>query len=284
MGAALIAGIITAVVGATAGMIQSLVDDDKARKDAAQSLDYVNQEYNLKKAEADLEFNQAKEEAQRNADKLNEQADLTDLSQDVAEKTLANDFNTTIDNLYLSQEQDTLGWNTSAMQSGSSEGSAYANIAGSGVRAGSSMSDAVLMESAVNSSMLQFAQDSKRRSDNNNLASVLNGLAGNEIGIMANRIDADRKREDALNLVNSYLKGGTNYELYKNNLAQLGNWQAQQSNKLHQQYAEHSGWSAFGNAFLALHTGGAQGFQTGYQVGDTVTKATKYKSTVGGGD
>ena len=272
---------ITALIGALAGGIGAGSDADKAKEDAKLQKKYQKEQYDLNKQNAELEYNEAQRQANRNAEKANLQADLTDKSLDIGERTLSNDINTAIDNLYLSGASDTYEWNQQAMSAGASEGASYAGLAASGVRAGSSLSNAVEMQAATNSELLQFAQDTKRRSDNNNLASVLNQLAGNQFNVMENRIGADETRKDALELVNSYLEGGVNYNLYQNQLAQMENTYKYNKKQLNKVIDENTGWNKFGKVMTGALTMGASGFQTGYNLYDTAYKAKNYKTTLG---
>lgn len=278
---ALIAGIAVAAVAAGAGLIGSLRDDARAREQAAAQKEYIEEMYKINKARADEEFKAAKENAERNAAQQEQQADLTDKSLDVTEQGLSNDFNAAIDQMYLGQEADTMTWNAQAMQSGSSEGAAYANLAGSGVRAGSSLSDAVQMESATNAAQLQFSQDAKRRSDDNNLAGVLNNLAGNRWNIQQNRIGADIMRNDAAYLRNSFAEGGHNWNLYQNSLESLKTTTDYNVAQANYEYEQHAGWNAFANSMIAFHTMGAKGFQTGYSIGNTFQNASTPKYGTG---
>ena len=281
---ALIAGIITAAVGATSGLLGSIQNDVEAYQKAEAQGNYIDALYLKQKEQAKLEFDKAKEDAEKNAARAEQQADLTDLSTDITEKSASNDINSAIDNLYLSEASDTWSWNNAAMQAGSSEGSALASVAGSGIRAGSSLSDAVQMESAVNASQLQFNQDATRRGNDNNLASVLNSIAGTKVNIQANRIGADNTRLDAMDLRNSFLEGGYNYNIYQNQNAQLDTKYNYDKWQINKEKENHSGWNAFWNGFLAMHTMGAKGFQSGYSIGDTVYKSATYKTTTGSGN
>lgn len=278
MAAGIIVGIILAAASASAGLIGSIMDDINGYQSAAQQQAYITQQYLLDEQRAKEEFEAAKKEANRNADKMEMQADLTDEAQDITEQTLSNDFNSAIDNLYLSQESDALNWNLQAMQNGSQEGASYAALAGSGVRAGSSLTEAVEMQSAVNESQLQFSEDAKRRSDNNNLAGILNQLAGNEFNIKQNRIGADWQREDALNLVNSYLEGGSNFNLYKIQKDKMLNEYNYNMLQLQKEKEKHSEWNAFWNGFIAFNSQGARGFQTGYNIGKSMYEGAGYKT------
>ena len=200
---------------------------------------------------------------------------MTDKTADITETGLSNDFNTVIDNMYLGQASDAIEWNNASMQIASQTGTSYAGLAASGVRAGSSLSDAVLMESATNEAQLQFAQDAKRRSDDNNLASVLNNLAGQKYNIYQNRVGADITRDDAQYLRNSYLEGGHNWNLYQNNKAQL-------NLKYDYEIDQHTGWNKALNAAGAFFGFGSKALQTGYNTLDTLEKAKAYNVTLGG--
>lgn len=271
-------GLIVAGIGALGGGIGSIFDSKKKKEAAEAQKKYLEEQYKLKKEAAELEYAEAQKQANRNAEKANLQADLTDQAQDITERTLSNDINAAIDNLYLSGASDTYEWNQQAMAAGQSEGASYAGLAASGVRAGSSLSDAVEMQAATNAELLQFSQDAKRRSDNNNLGSVLNQLAGNEFNIMQNRIGADQTRKDALELVNSYLEGGYNYNIYQNQLEQMKLTNEYNLDQLKKEIKSNSPNSA--DYWLKLGTGiltsGASGFQTGYNLAGTYNDASGY--------
>ena len=274
----LIIGIIGAAVGGIAAFAGSLWDDARGREQAAAQKEHLEKMYAINKQRAKEEFEQAKEQADRNAKQQELQADLTDESLDITERTLSNDFNTAIDDMYLNQAADAMTWNAQSMQAGSSEGAAYSNLAASGVRAGSSLSDAVQMESATNAAQLQFSQDAKRRSDDNNLAGVLNNLAGNRFNIQQGRIGADITRDNAQYLRNSFQEGGHNWNLYQNQLKALKTNADYDISKANYEYEQHSGANAFWNSFIALNSGSKQGFQTGYNTAETVYKGMKYKT------
>lgn len=261
-------GGILAIGGGILGFIDSWNSDTKAEQQ-------INKQYEEQKEEARLRYEQAKEEAGRNADKADLQADMTDKSADISETGLSNDFNAAIDNMYLGQLSDTMEWNNASMQIGSQQGASYAGLAASGVRAGSSLSDAVLMESATNEAQLQFAQDAKRRTDNNNLAQVLNGLAGQKFGIYQNRVGADQTRDDALYLRNSYKEGGYNYNLYQNQLQQM-------QTKKDYELSQHTGANKWLNALGGFFGMGSKGWNAGYNLGETIDEGKSYIKTLKG--
>lgn len=277
MTALLIGSLIMGGIGLLGGISSSIISSNQARADAEAQKKYTEDMYKLNKARAEEEYAAAKEQADRNATQAEKEADLADKSLDVTEQGLSNDFNTTIDQMYLGQTADAMQWNAQSMQMGSEEGAAYANIAGSGVRAGSSLSDAVDMESATNEAQLQFSQDAKRRSDSNNLASVLNDLAGNRFNIEKNRIGADVQRQEAAYLRNSYLEGGHNYNLYQNQLDTLKTTSDYNSAQLQTQINRNSFIGGDGSAWFRLGSsaisGGVKGFTTGYNLMTTYKKA-----------
>lgn len=283
MGANLVLGIIGAAFGGWFNAASSVMSSKQEQTQLENELNFLEDEYELNKKAAELTYEKAKKEAERNAKQQEKQAELTDKTLDVTETGLSNDFNTAIDNMYLSQESDAYSWNMAAMQAGSTEGAELANIAGSGVRAGSSLSDAVEMESATNAAQLQFSQDAKRRSDSNNLASVLNGLAGNRYSIESNRIGADLMRDEAQYLRNSYLEGGSNYNLYKNQLDMLEDRYSTERYRMKTQLQNLKDTEAL-NAFASFFSGSAKGFSAGYNVGTAFSNMSKpdYSTTVGG--
>lgn len=273
--------LITGLISGFAGFLGSGFNDDREAAKKKREMDYIDEMYNLNRQRAETEFQEAQRQANREASQAELQADLTDSKLNVTERAISNDVNTAIDNMYLSQTQDAMSWNSAQMQMGSQQGAAYAQLAGSGVRTGSSLSDAVMMESANNSAALQFSQDAKRRSDSNNLSSVLNGLAGQRYDIMSNRIGADLTRENALDLRNSFQAGGYNYNLYQNQLETLKtqrdyNWNAAKKEK-----EQHEGFNKFINAITAGIGLGAKGTKTGYSLADSTYKAMEYRKTLG---
>ena len=273
--------IAMAAAAATAGLVNSITGDVEAMNSLDDYEDYINEQYALNVEKVNLEYNAAKEAAGKSAEQANKHADITDLAQDVKETALSQDFNATIDNLYLGQKQNVLNWNMQAMGAGQSEGAALAGLAGNGVRAGSSMSQAVEMEAAVNSQQLQFSQDAARQTEKNQLASLLTNLVGNKVDIYGNRVGADIARQNALDLVNSYVEGGSNYNLYQNQLSTLKNQYDYNKNQIEKERDKHSGWNAFWNGVSSFFTMGAAGAKTGMSLTKMGVEAAAYKTNVG---
>lgn len=275
-----------ALLGGTGGLLDSIIGNKRKRDDISDQIDNLDTLYGLQKKQAEDEFEKAKEEAGRNADQADLQADFSDTQQDLTEKIVSGDFNSAIDNMYLSQTSDAWSWNDALAQIGSSSGSAYASIAGSGVRAGSSLSDAVMIDTASNAAQLQFAQDTKRQNDSNSLASVLNNLAGNRFDIMQNRVGADITRNDAAYLRNSYLEGGRNYNLYKDSLDIMDQNYKYQRDTLTTAKKRASDWNAVLDAVGSFLSMGAKGFTSGYNLGNTIElnsgfNKNKYTKNIG---
>lgn len=284
-----LAGILAAIGGVLSAVDTINTNDAELdRLDAEKKR--VEEAYTKQEKQAEDAFNaekdqaeKNKEEAYRQADNALLQADLADKSLNVSERALGKDFNTAIDNLYLSQANDLYSFQNAAMQAGSSTGSALASLSASGVRAGSSLSDAVLMESAVNAEQLQFSQDANRRSQNNNLAGVLNQLAGNRYGIMQNRLAADINRDDAyakknaaLYRLNSFGEGGINYNLYQDQLDIMKTRKNQEINIIKEKKQDI--WDNYQTQiFASLFTGASKGASTGYKAGTSFYEAVKYK-------
>ena len=252
-------------------------------------------------------FEKNKEDAAFKKEQDYETARVKDLGQNIAETAAGTNFNLAIDNMFLNQQNDTMQWNQAARQMAAQTGASYAALAGSGIRAGSSLSDAVLMEGAANGAQLQFSQEAKRRSDSNNLASVLNGLAGTKYGIYSERFEAEQMRLNADYLWNSYQEGGSNWNIFQLNLGQndatrelklqnlaetsafklnkaqsdynmgmqniLNDWNSYVANYAYKQSTieeekkKHTGWNSFWNAMTAGLTGGGSGFKSGYDFG-----------------
>lgn len=296
---------IGALLAGTGGAVDSIIETERKKNDAEDQLEDLIKSYGLKTEEAELEYKKAQEEAERNAKEADVkaaqtekqaaqedlQADLKDAEQDVTERIVSGDFNTAIDNLYLSQKADAYNWNDALAQMGSSEGSAYATLAGSGIRAGSSLSDAVMLDKASNSAQLQFAQESKRQSDNNSLYSVLNNLAGSRFNIMQNRYGADFMREnagfmrenaaimrdDAAYLRSTYEEGGSNWNIYKKNLEIMEQNYKYNKDVINKQIERNSGWNAWLNGIASFLTMGSRGFSSGYDLGSTIELNSGYK-------
>lgn len=318
----IIAGAIALTSGTVNAIGQSKLDDE-IYGELEDKKDFIDAQYKSNKEKAALDYENAKDIAKRDAADLETQAqykeylaergeenakqtdlnaDITDAGLNVKERSASTDFNAAIDQLYLQQAANTYSWNNALMQSGSQTGAAYANLAGAGVRSGSSLSNAVLMEGATNAAQLQFSQDAARRSENASLAGVLSGLAGNRNEIWTGRYGADAARLDAEGMrkdaawnrtfaaglrddaawkIGSFEEGGYNYNLYQNQLTQMKETYDYNINQITKEKNKHSNdtednnktWNVIG----AFFGGANKGYTAGYNLADSVYKSLEYR-------
>ena len=269
---------IATLAMALTGGVTSLVNNYEMADKLEDYRDYLDKLYQYNKKDVEEKFAAAKAEAEKNANQANVQADISDLGQDITESSVSQDINATIDSLYLSQNQNVLDWNIQAMGAGKSAGASLAGLAGSGIRAGSSLSEAVEMESAVNSQQLQFSQDAARRTESNQLGKLLTNLAGYKVDIYGNRVEADTTRQNALDLVNSYAEGGSNYNIYKNNLDQMEESWRYNRKKIQDEIDDRN---SFWGGFKAFFGGMAQSYVDGKNITDMVkSDVMNFKTSV----
>lgn len=188
------------------GALVGIVSHDKKYKQAQAQADDQIAEYERQREQKletlDLQFDIAAEEANKKADRSDDQMNL-------AELFTAENFNNQFDALRLGQEADALGWNVQAMQNASQEGNELSNMAASGARS-SSMETAVDLEASVNAQTLQLQEDQQRAQEQIGLSNLFGNLAENTANIQ-------NTRTDAMDLRNSYLEGGNQWKLYQNN-------------------------------------------------------------------
>lgn len=214
----------------------------------------------------DLQFTTAKQEARHNAD-------VSDAGVDFAEGLVSDDFNAQIEAIRLGQGNELAGWNASAMAMDASEADALSQAAASGIRSGSSMDDAIDLQSAVNASQLQLAQDSSRAAADAQLRSAVAGLDESAFGFQENRDAANHLRD-------SYESGGSQWQLWQKNRDNRA-WEYDQKIKQINKAIEQADdpWSNFLGTLGALH--GVQGLQSGMQVDTYISDLTggTYKTT-----
>lgn len=197
---------ISAIVGYDASLITELFNGAEKRQE------YENNKKYLEKQLTD-ELNGIEDAFALEKEEANKKADKQDLTTDVEERLSSIDFNQGMDQIIAEQQQEGFAYNIEAMQAGQQEGNELAQAANSGIRAGSSLAQAVELEAGVNAAQLQLQEDTRRKATDNQLAGLLNNLAKNEYGIWNNRDEAD-------NLRASYEEGGYSYnqkELQKQN-------------------------------------------------------------------
>lgn len=201
----------------------------------------------------DLDFEHNKEEANKNAD-------ASDRRSDFNEGYIAENANSQFDMLAASQEQEGLEFNMEAMQAGSQRGSGLAQLAASGTR-GSSVADAIDLESAVNAAQLQAKEDYSRASTDYNINNILRSFNNDVFTLQENRTNA-------MDLRNSFKDGGFNQRKYALNRKGLEKQYNRQIDDLK------DSWSNTLSEFF----GGAQ---QGYSLGSGIEQfATDFKTTI----
>lgn len=150
----------------------------------------------------DLQFNVAKDEANKNADRQDWRSTMN-------EGYIAANANNQLDQLSAGMEQQGLQFNAEAMAAGTQRGNSLAQAAASGTR-NSSMNTAIDLESAVNAAQLQARENSAAAADRYNLNNILNQYS-NDVFKLQN------DRTDAYDLRHSYDVGGNNWNLYNLN-------------------------------------------------------------------
>lgn len=165
----------------------------------ARAKQQVEEEKRLKLELMDTQFQQAKEEAIKDADR-------SDAMSDVNEVYSAEEANNALEQLGLKQIADSYNFNYMAEQNAAQTGNELASAAASGVR-GSSLQTAIDLEAAQNAQQLQLTEDQTRAKDEANLNSILNALSQNRFQIQFNRTDA-------YDLRHSYDEGGYNHKMY----------------------------------------------------------------------
>ena len=263
-----ILGAIGAAIGAVTGIWSNTQEYERAQDQAEKQIKDLERQKQQKLATMDLEFNIAKDEAQKKADRQDKALTLNEL---FTSDSLNNQF----DQLRLKQEQNALDWNMQAMQGGMNEGQELSAMAASGTR-NSSMATAVELESAVNEMQLQNREDLERAGTNIQLANLFGSAeeAKNNIGL---------GREDAMDLRNSFNEGGNNWKIYDNNRNNMQQDYAAAIGNIRDdmQYAQDNKWKS---DLVAMFGGGTAGFNFGANAGDYVSKwknlgSTNYNTT-----
>lgn len=266
MEAALVVGIITAVAGAFGGAIASATNDAEERALIDKQKKATEKEYEQQKELLRLKYKQEVEQAERQANQQEQAAALSDNMLNYNEKAVSNQTNAAIEQLGQQQLEDTNNWNLYAMQSESQQGQSLAEEAASGIRSGSSLSDAVEMQSAVNANQLQLQQDSTRMQEKNALNSILNSNMNSMYQIGAERQQNINLRDNAAYLRESYSKGGNMWNIYQKQQESLLTEKNNKIDLLKERRKQVSGWNSFWKGFTNFASGGAAGFNYGYNI------------------
>jgi hypothetical protein len=259
--------IIIAAIGAAVGIAGAI----KGRYDAAN--EYGNQADQLAKEKQraldleDLEFDTAKEQADKNADTADWQTTLQ-------ETYVGTGTNNTVAALGDSEKARALGENVSAMSTDRNTGAELSQQAASGTRSGGSASLATAMEEAVAEKQLQMQEDQSRNSDAYALSSALASFNEDTGNIKENR-------RSALDLRESYEDGGSQNSLYK---AQRANTEAGYNDKIDYYNDKKESTNQWYNYMLDIVTAGATGASAGYSAGSSISNyaadSAKYNTAV----
>lgn len=187
----------------TAGVmgIASAINGAQTRKAQRKEL-AAERDRNL--ALLDLQFNIARDEANKSADK-------SDWKSTMNEGYIAANANNQLDQLSASMEQQGLQFNNEAIAAGAQKGNSLARSAASGTR-NSSMNTAIDLESAVNAAQLQAEENAAAASNRYNLNNILSQYNNDVFKLQSDRTDA-------YDLRHSYDIGGNNWNLYAMNRA-----------------------------------------------------------------
>lgn len=152
-------------------------------------------------------------------------------------------MNSTIKALQAGAGNDLLNYNIASINNGQSKGNALAVTAASGIRSGSSLSDVIEMEAALNSQQLQQAEKQSYMNYDMTLDSLINGIQRQQFGIEQERLNnefnyqqAALTRLEAGRLYNSYEAGGSQYNLYQQKLSNMENDKNRKKDELQYQY------------------------------------------------
>lgn len=270
----LVAGIIATVSG-----IVGAIDYDKEYKETQTEIDKqkddLRDQYWLAQEELNTNYYFAKEEANKKADRMNENADIQDKILDTEEKTASNNFNMGVSELQLEQENNVFSWNNALASIGANEGNELAAIANNGIRAGSSLSQAVELEAAANSAQLSLEMNNADKQQKWTLQNLYSQNKQAQTGIWKGRVKADQNRFDALDLRNSYEYGGSKWWENQYKLDELKLNYNQQKDKLTRLYNKNTnnyGWGIISS----ILTAGNKGFESGLNLYNTASNGGKY--------
>lgn len=177
------------------------ISSDNDRKNALKKeKERLEKERDDKLKLMDLEFNDSKDKAMKEADR-------SDAVSDMNERSASNNANAEIGQLSLQQIADAYTFNYNNQQIGANKGAGLASMAASGVRT-SSVGNAIDMETKQNEQQLQLYEDQTRAGYDYKLDGILQALAQNTFGIQ-------NSRTDAFDLRAAYNEGGSEYEKYQ---------------------------------------------------------------------
>ena len=279
----LIVSAATALVSGISNGISASEEAEARKKALKAEKERIQQAYEENVKALEDSYAKAKEEAERNAADTKAAADLSDKGLTINEDVISDELNNQVDTLGEQQESDALDWNIYSVQAGQEEGSAEANIANSGIRGGSSLQTAVDLQSALSAAQLQQNEDLQRTSENNALGALINSNRQGMFGIFGERQTNITNRNNAAYLINSYAEGGSNWNIYQDNLTSLKNEKDYNIKMIDNELDSISSTGSFWKGFFG---GAASGFSSGYQIGTAFSNGiadykSKFKTKIG---
>ena len=254
---------IAYVIGAAIGQITHGINAAAQYDEISDYIDDLKEEKERALEELTLDYENAKTEANKNADRSDAQSTMN-------ESLTSTDVNNSLDNLQLEQIAEGFSYNQQAQQIASNTGNELSNIAASGIRAGGSISDAVKLEQAQNNAQLQLTEDMQRQNNDLQLSNVLAGLNNNIFGIQADRTDARDLRD-------SFSEGGYQWKKYQ--LAyentEAGYNQAIKKAKTERKHYDASHWEFWLDNFKAGLSMGASIGGTANSISQTIKNGSK---------
>lgn len=216
---------ITGIFRASTDALRADEELEAMEREKAKAL----QEYKGQIAIMDMEFEDKKKTAYKEADsydrkaeQLDKEANIKDKQTTLDEQYVSNSFNNQFKQLQAEQSGNAFEWNQQAMAIGQNEGNELSRAAASGTRAGGSMSQATELQTDILNKEFQNAQNLTRLNNELRIYNLFNTLNKNVNDIQGSRYDADFMRDnagfyraDALDLRNSYLEGGSKYNLHQ---------------------------------------------------------------------
>lgn len=232
------------LIGGWANQAGYKEDYNKYMADTQASLDEIERKRAQDIGTIQTNFIEDKKEANKKADKQDAQSTLD-------EGYTAEGFNLGLDQIKAGQEEQTLAFNQQAQANSQAKGNALSSMAASGTR-GSSMQQAVDLESAMNAMQLQAAEDKARAGDNIQLANLFQNANQSVNNIQT-------ARTDALDLRKSYEAGGKAFNLARLNMDNINADAAARANEIKRQreYAQNNYSKGVQTAFLKGFGGGA---------------------------
>lgn len=275
MGTLIVGGVLALVGGAISiysGWKKSKEQQAELQRQKQQEQERTDRQLAIMDAEYDV----AKKNANKNADRADSDATL-------GEDTLSHAYTNAIRDLSVTQEGYGLQNQQQQIASGMQTADAETMLAQSGIRSGSSGTDAIAQQEDMNARSMEYTQKAQNRQSE---ATLWNAYDTLDNGLD----DLQNTRTDAKDLRDSYNPGGDQYNLYqlnRDNVVQGGNATAANYD-VGIKNAKYGVWDAVTDGFSGARTGysvgtsvssfatnwGAGGFSNAFTGGNSLNKST----------